>query len=219
MSKYTTPSIADEKGWVDQASRGDLNAFNQLVLKYQDMVYNHAYALLGDGDTAEDAAQEAFLHAFQSMSSFRGGSFRAWLLRITTNASYDLLRRARRRPTQPLFPRDDEGDEVESPAWLADPTTLVEKTVEQKEASQRLQQIIDELPENYRSVIMLIDVQEIDYVEAAHILKLPLGTVKSRLARARFQLQKMRLRGADFRRANWIPCAAGVSLATDTTCE
>ena len=119
MSKYTSLSIADEKEWIDRAARGDLNAFNQLVLRYQDMTYNHAYALLSDGDLAEDATQETFLHAFQSMSGFRGGSFRAWLLKIATNASYDLLRRARRRPTQPLFPKDEEGDEVESPAWLA----------------------------------------------------------------------------------------------------
>ena len=132
MFSYTSQStVADEKEWIDRASRGDLNAFNQLVLKYQAMVYNHAYVLLSDGDAAEDAAQEAFLHAFQSMSSFRGGSFRAWLLRITTNASYDLLRRVRRRPTQPLFPKDEEGDEIEihqpglptQPPWWRRPSS------------------------------------------------------------------------------------------------
>ena len=80
--------------------------------------------------------------------------------------------------------------------------------------------MIDELPENYRSVITLIDVYEIDYAEAAHILKTPIGTVKSRLARARIQLREKRLSGSGFRRTDWIPCSAGAALAhTETTCE
>jgi RNA polymerase sigma-70 factor, ECF subfamily len=178
-----------EELWVQQAVQGDLEAFNQLVLSYQDMAYNHARALLGDPDSAEDAIQDSFIKAFQNLNGFRGGSFRGWLLRIVTNSAYDMLRRSGRRPTQPLFPEDEDGEEIESPAWLADPNASVQETVERDEESKRLYQLLDELPEVYRSVLTLIDLHELDYLEAAQALKVPLGTVKSRLARARSQMQ------------------------------
>lgn len=184
------PYRHDEAQWIEKAMKGDLEAFNQLVLSCQNIAYNHAYGLLGDPDSAEDATQEAFLHAFQAMSGFRGGSFRAWLLKIVTNAAYDMLRRSGRHPTQPLFPVDGDGEEVESPAWLADPNPSVQETVENKEFSNKLYKLLDELPEVYRSVLTLVDVLELDYAEASQTLKVPIGTVKSRLARARLQMQK-----------------------------
>jgi RNA polymerase sigma-70 factor, ECF subfamily len=177
------------------ASNGDLDAFNQLVLSYQNMAYNHAYALLGDPASADDATQESFIKAFQNLGRFRGGSFRAWLLRIVTNTSYDLLRQSKRRHIQPLFPENEDGDEVESPSWLVDPSASVQAVVEQMEDSTRLYQALDELPEVYRSVITLVDLYELDYGEAAMVLKVPLGTVKSRLARARLQMQQ-KLKGS-----------------------
>jgi RNA polymerase sigma-70 factor (ECF subfamily) len=176
--------------WIEQAAQGDLEAFNRLVLMYQDMAYNHAYALLGDPALSEDAVQESFLKAFQNIGSLRGGSLRPWLLKIVTNSAYDLLRRAHRHPTSPLFPADDDGEEVESPAWIADPNASVQETVEQREQSERLYKLLDELPPVYRSVLTLIDIQELDYAEAAQILNVPLGTVKSRLARARLQMKE-----------------------------
>ena len=179
-----------ERALTERAARGDLDAFNQLVLKYQTLAYNHAYALLGDPALSEDAAQDGFIKAFENMGGYRGGSFRAWLLKIVTNSAYDLLRRSRRHPTQPLFPEDDEGEEIESPAWLADRSPAVQTTVEKTEEAKRLYELIDELPDVYRSVINLIDVHELDYTEAARILNVPLGTVKSRLARARLQLKE-----------------------------
>ena len=106
--------------WIEQASLGDLEAFNQLVLRHQEMIYSHASRLLGDPDAAEDAAQETFIKAFQGLDGFRGGSFRRWLLQITTNSAYDLLRRFRRHPILPLYPEDESGEEVESPSWIAD---------------------------------------------------------------------------------------------------
>lgn len=182
-----------EETLVERARKGDLDAFNQLVLAYQDMAYNHARALLGDPASAEDAAQESFIKAFQNLGAFRGGSFRGWLLRIVTNSAYDLLRRSKRRPTQPLFSEDGDGEEVESPAWIADPNASVEKTVEETEESKRLRQMLDELPDVYRSVITLVDLYELNYTEAAKALNVPIGTVKSRLARARLQM-RMKLR-------------------------
>src|SRR4030043_149192 len=91
-----------EYGLVTNAVNGDLDAFNQLVLTYQDILYNHALNLLGDPHWAEDVTQESFLKAFRKLSDFRGGSFRAWMLKIATNTSYDLYRRKNRHPTQPL---------------------------------------------------------------------------------------------------------------------
>lgn len=175
---------------VRRAAGGDLDAFNELVLKYQNVAYNHAYALLSDVALSEDATQDGFIKAFENMGGFRGGSFRAWLLKIVTNSAYDLLRRSRRHPTQPLFPEDEEGEQIESPAWLADPSPSVQATVEQSERTKRLYQLLDELPDVYRSVLTLIDIHELDYTEAARILGVPLGTVKSRLARARLQLKQ-----------------------------
>jgi RNA polymerase sigma-70 factor, ECF subfamily len=180
----------DEEMLVAMATKGDLNAFNQLVLTYQDMAFNYARALLGDQGLAEDAVQDSFLKAFQHMKQFRGDSFRGWLLKIVTNSAYDLLRRSQRHPTQPLFPEDENGEEIESPTWLADPTASVQDSVEQNELSKDIYKVLDQLPDVYRSVITLIDLYELDYTEAARILKVPLGTVKSRLARGRLQMKK-----------------------------
>jgi RNA polymerase sigma-70 factor, ECF subfamily len=179
-----------EADLINKAANGDLEAFNQLVLNYQNMAYNHARALLGDPASAEDAAQESFIKAFQNIQSFRGGSFRGWLLRIVTNSAYDMLRRSGRRPTQPLFPEGEDGEEIESPAWLADPNASVQETVERDDEAKRLYQLLDELPEVYRSVLTLIDLYELDYLEAAEALKVPIGTIKSRLARARLRMKE-----------------------------
>ena len=190
MFKSRTYTGDAERMLVERASAGDLEAFNQLVLMYQTLAYNHAYALLTDPDLSEDATQESFIKAFENMGGFRGGSFRAWLLKIVTNSAYDLMRRSRRHPTQPLFPADEHGEEIEAPAWLADPAPSVQQIVEQGEKAKRLYELLDELPDAYRSVLTLIDIHELDYAEVARILNIPLGTVKSRLARGRLQLRQ-----------------------------
>lgn len=179
-----------EETLVRRAAQGDLDAFNQLVLQYQDMLYNHTYSLLGDPAAAEDAAQESFIKAFQGLASFRGGSFRGWLLQISTNAAYDILRKTKRHPSQPLFPDDENGDEVESPAWIADPTASVQSTVEQNELTKSIHKALKKLPDKYRTVITLVDMYELDYTEAARLLNVPIGTIKSRLARGRLQMQE-----------------------------
>lgn len=190
MNSMKKPLIINEEILIKQAVNGNLDAFNQLVLTHQNMAYNHALALLGDPDLAEDATQESFIKAFQAINSFRGGSLRSWLLKIVTNSAYDSLRRSRRHPLQPLFPDDENGEEMESPAWLADPDSSVQVSVERNELSREIYSAIDSLPEVYRSVLTLIDLHELDYLEAAQALKVPLGTVKSRLARARLQMKE-----------------------------
>ncbi len=182
--------LSDEEKWTRQAANGDLDAFNQLVLKHQDLAYRHALSMLNDGWLAEEVVQESFIKAFQNVKSFRGGSFRAWLMRIVTNTVYDTLRYSSKRPTQPLFPDDDDGDEMESPRWLADPNASVEGTVEEDERTKFIHRTLNELQDIYRNVLTLVDLQDFDYEEAAQALNVPVGTVKSRLARARMQLKE-----------------------------
>jgi RNA polymerase sigma-70 factor (ECF subfamily) len=189
MNSTGRPNQYNEEVLLQMASKGDLNAFNELVLHYQNLAYRHAYALLGDRDSAEDATQDSFIKAFQAMNRYRGGSFRSWLLKIVTNSAYDILRRSHRHPNQPLFPEDENGEEMESAAWLSDPASSVQDIIEQNELSKDIYKMLDELPEVYRSVITLIDINELDYKEAAQALGVPIGTVKSRLARARIQMK------------------------------
>lgn len=174
-----------------RAANMDLEAFNQLVLKYQNLIYNQAYALLGDHYTAEDVTQESFIKAFENMNKFRGGSFRSWMFKIVIHSCYDRLRRAKRHPNIPLYPVNEDGEEIEDPVWLADPNSSVQDIVEQKEFSRALFQYLDTLPESYRTVLTLIDFNGFDYTETAQILHIPIGTVKSRLARARLHMQEM----------------------------
>ncbi len=180
----------DEPALIREAQHGDLEAFNRLVLAYQNIVYNTALRILTDEDLAADAAQEAFLSAFRALNSYRGGSFRAWLLRTVTNACYDELRRKQRRPTTPLEPETEDGDEVETPRWLADPTASPEEQLDQAELEHAIQHCLRNLPTEFRAVVVLADIQGLDYKEVAIAIRKPLGTIKSRLARARLRLRE-----------------------------
>jgi RNA polymerase sigma-70 factor (ECF subfamily) len=180
----------DEPTLIRVAQHGDLDAFNTLVLTYQSIVYNTALRILGDEDQAADASQEAFISAFRALNSYRGGSFRAWLLRTVTNACYDELRRKQRRPTTPLEPETEDGDEVETPRWLADPNASPEEQLDQAELEHAIQHCLENLPTDFRAVVVLADIQGLDYTEVAAVVKKPLGTIKSRLARARLRLRE-----------------------------
>jgi RNA polymerase sigma-70 factor (ECF subfamily) len=184
----------DEAALIRDARRGDLDAFNRLVLAYQDLLYNQAYRVMGELEAAEDATQDAFITAYRKLDTYRGGSFRAWLLRIVTNVCYDELRRRKRRPTTPLEPLDQEDEEIESPRWLTDPAETPEQRTERAELAQALQQCIDGLPVEFRAVVALVDIQGLDYTEAAQAMGHPVGTIKSRLARGRARLREC-LRG------------------------
>jgi len=179
----------DELALIQEARNGDLNAFNRLVLAYQDMAYHLAMRMLSDPDQAEDVTQMAFLSAYSHLSSFRGGSFKAWVMRMVTNACYDELRRRQRHPSTPLEPLDDDDESIESPSWMADDGLSPEEQLEQKELDRAIQRCLQQLDEEFRAVVIFIDLQGMDYQEAAEILGKPLGTVKSRLARARLKLR------------------------------
>ena len=180
----------DEPAFIHEAQRGNLNSFNTLVLTYQDILFNTALRIMGDDDSAADATQEAFLSAFRAIKSYRGGSFKAWLMRTVTNACYDELRRQKRRPTTPLEPETDDGEEMETPRWLADPSMSPEEEVEADDLEHAIQHCLDELPVEFRAVVVLTDIQGMDYKEVAASVRVPLGTIKSRLARARLRLRE-----------------------------
>jgi len=180
----------DESALIRDAQAGSLDAFNSLVLAHQDIVFHTALRILGDEDQAADAAQDTFISAFKNITSFRGGSFKAWLLRTVTNACYDELRRHKRRPTVPLEPETSDGEDMDTPRWLADPGLSPEQLTEADEVEHAIQHCLDHLPVEFRTVVVLADIQGLDYIEVAASVKAPVGTIKSRLARARLRLRE-----------------------------
>ena len=172
----------EESQAIAQSQLGSTAAFNQLVAVYQRLVYNAAYRILSDPDAAADATQEAFLSAFRAMRDFRGGSFKAWLLRIATNACYDQLRYKQRRPTASL---DALLLEDEEPASMPGTLEGPEEYVLRRELSAQVQRGLMTLPVEQRTVLILSDVQGFTYEEIATTTRASLGTVKSRLSRAR----------------------------------
>jgi len=178
--------MMDELALIASAQKGDLRAFNQLVLLYQSMAYNVAYRILSDPDAAADATQDAFFSAYKAMKKFRGGSFKAWLLRIVTNSCYDQLRVKKRRPTSSL---DDLPVESEHSQFLRDESESPDEFLERQELGLLLQHGISALPIEQRAVLVLSDVQGLSYQEVAEIMDLSLGTVKSRLSRGRARLR------------------------------
>jgi RNA polymerase sigma-70 factor (ECF subfamily) len=178
-----------EKKLIQSASKGDTSAFNQLVMTHQQQAYNLALRILGDDKLAEDVTQESFLAAFRNLGGFRGGSFRAWILRIVTNRCYDELRRQKRQPSQPIASTPEEGEEMDDPAVLKDESSLPEESGEKAELEKAIQNCIEGLAADFRTVLVLVDVQGFDYQEACQVIQKPIGTLKSRLARARLAVQ------------------------------
>ena len=183
------PERWDEETLVKAAQRGQMDAFNELILHYQSQVFNLAYHILHDPAAADDATQEAFISAYRSIKKFRGGSFRSWLLRIVTNACYDELRRRKRRPNVSW---DDFGDmDEEANPHLENGGPKPEESVQQQELRALLERSIAKLSKHHRTTIILIDRIGLSYEEAAKVMDVALGTVKSRLARARKEMQSL----------------------------
>jgi len=176
----------DEPAVIAAAQRGDVNAYNQLVIAYQQLAYNVAYRVLGDAERAMDATQDAFLKGYRAIDTFRGGSFKAWILRITTNACYDLLRSAKRRHTSSI---DDLVEDEEHSCILEDDQESPEAYVQRQDLNDVIQAALATLPEEQRTVVILSDIQGLDYAEIAESTMVSLGTVKSRLSRARAKMR------------------------------
>jgi RNA polymerase sigma-70 factor (ECF subfamily) len=175
--------LENEQALIQAARRGRLDAFNTLVLHYQDGVFALAYRIMGDRESAADVAQDAFITAFRRLDTYRGGLFKSWLLRITANTCYDELRRLKRRPVTPFeeLPGGDTDDGPAIPAQTATP----EQVAQQRELSRAIEQCIQALHHDQRAVLILSDVEGLSYQEIADSVGANLGTVKSRLSRAR----------------------------------
>jgi RNA polymerase sigma-70 factor (ECF subfamily) len=179
----------EESELVKAAQLGDLNAFNALIGRYQNLLFGIALRMLNDEDTASDAVQEALISAFSKFRTFRGGSLRSWLARVTVNACYDELRRKRRQREVPLEQFNMEGEEVEDLMWMIDPAARPEERYESFELENAIQRSLNSLTPAYREVVVLVDIEGLSYEEASVAAQVPVGTVKSRLARARLQMR------------------------------
>ncbi|MBI4311704.1 MAG: sigma-70 family RNA polymerase sigma factor [Chloroflexi bacterium] len=176
--------MENEFALIQRSQEGDLDAFNQLVLHYQGQVFNLALRMLGSEAAASDAAQEAFVSAFQGVKGFRGGSFRSWMLRITANACKDMMRSAKARRAISL--------ESLGPDPEATPRSKAESPEEyavRAEMGAEIQRGLDALSQDQRLAVVLIDIQGFSYEETAEIMHTSVGTVKSRLSRARENLR------------------------------
>jgi RNA polymerase sigma-70 factor (ECF subfamily) len=177
----------DEEALIRAAQRGDVASFNQLVLAYQGQVYNVAYRILSDVAAAADATQEAFLSAFTHIKDYRGGSFKSWLLRMVTNACFDALRYQKRRPSRSLEAEDD--DEHSLADVLPSEEEGPERAAERRELRCFIARAALTLPPEQRITFVLSDIHGLSYQEIAQVMNVSLGTVKSRLSRARAKLR------------------------------
>ena len=178
-----TPPLDDEAAVVARAAAGDRTAFAQLMEHYQSACYGLAWRLLGDADQAADATQDAFIHAYDAIARFRGGVFRSWLLRITANASYDILQR---RPTTTL-PDPEEGGAELPDAGAPNPVMEAGRS----ELYRHLDVALQRLPVDQRTAVVLCDVYGMDYHEVADATASAIGTVKSRIHRGRLRLREL----------------------------
>jgi RNA polymerase sigma-70 factor (ECF subfamily) len=182
----TDPAQRRDLILLERASAGDLDAFNDLVVCYQDQLFTLVARMVPDRDQAHDAVQEAFFSAYRNLRSFRGGSVRSWLSRIAINAAMDAQRLRKRRPAQPYPELEDEawqppaGDEV-------DPVGLTLAA----ERSAALETALGQITPDQRSSIVLFDVEGYDYAEIAELTGVSLGTVKSRIHRGRLALRAL----------------------------
>ncbi len=174
-----------EKRLIELAQKGDLDAFNQLVLAYQDIAFRLASWMFNDDAMAEDIVQSAFLAAYNQIKNLRGRSFRAWLLKIIHNLSIDEIRRRKLCHWIPLEPENSEGQLIDDAAWLVDPASSPEDACIERESWKKIAQFIQQLADPLREVLVLIDIEDLNYREAATILNVPIGTIRSRLWRAR----------------------------------
>lgn len=178
---------------IKQVLEGDVNAFEGLVKEYEKNVYNLALRMTGDPEDAADMAQDAFIKAYSSLSSFRGDSkFSVWLFRIVSNLCLDFLRSRKRRPTVSLSVENDEGEDMEFE--IADESQSPETLLEQKLTREAVRCGLDSLPPEQRQILLLREIQGLSYEEIAQVLELESGTVKSRIFRARKRLSAFLLR-------------------------
>lgn len=186
---------------IRRAQRGDADAFEQLLLEHQKNVYNLCYRMAGNPDDAMDLSQETFLRAWRCLDQYQFASaFSTWLYRLCSNICIDFLRRRRRQQTVPLTFEDADGEE--QTYAVPDAQLLPEEQVELKLTRETLAAAMAQLLPEHRAVLQLRVVNEMSYEQIADVLDIQIGTVKSRLSRARNQLKKILERGNLSRRAS-----------------
>lgn len=178
----------EEARWIEAARGGDVQAFNRLVILHQASAYGLAFRMLRREDAAADASQDAFLSAFTHLHQFRGGSFKAWLLRIVLNQVYDQLRRLQRYPSDSLdtLAYDEDAPVLQMPDRDPGP----EDVALTSELRACLEEGLRTLPPDQRAVVILCDIQGLSYEEAATATDTNLGTIKSRLSRGRMSMRR-----------------------------
>ena len=180
----------DDKLLLKRCQDGNIDAFEQLVDCYQQKVYNIAYRMVGNYHDASDVVQEVFVRVYKSIKSFRGDcSFSTWLYHITTNVCKDELR-AKNKYSEDSIDEYIETEKGSLQKIFASADPSPEEQYEEQELSERLQQVIDSLHPDYRSVLVMREQNELSYQEIADALGISLGTVKSRINRARAALAK-----------------------------
>ncbi len=203
----------DEVQLIARSQLGDVDAFNQLVLYYQQSTYGVIFRMLGDRDAAADVTQDVFIAAFRGIQSFRGGSsFRAWLMRIASNAACDYWRRTQRHPTESLDIDADDDDghtaSILNSAVAMGQEVNPEEYLLNRELQELIQRGLQELPLDQRVAVVLCDIQGLSYEEIAATTQATLGTVRSRIARGR-----ARLRSYLYKHRELLP--RGYRLSTD----
>jgi RNA polymerase sigma-70 factor (ECF subfamily) len=180
--------IADDLALIRRCRSGDVEAFGDLVLRHQDRLFGTLVHMLGSFEDARDAAQDAFVLAFQKLDSFRGDSaFYSWLFRIAYNAAVTGRRKGRRERQHASVEagRDQTGSEPLDERPTADPSY----SVQSEERQALVRRGLDELPEEYRTVLVLKEMEGLRYEEIAEMVGCPIGTVRSRIHRAREELR------------------------------
>ena len=182
---------------IERVLAGDTNAFEQIVLAHQKNIYNLALKMVGNPDDAFDITQDAFLRAYNSLSGFHGDSkLSVWLYRLTSNICIDFLRKKKRRNEISLTVQDD--DEEDQLLQIPDERFSPETEVERAEQREAIRTGLMQLPENDRQILVLRELNGLSYEEIAETLDLELGTVKSKLFRARKKLCSFLLKDGNF---------------------
>lgn len=190
-ARVITPAALEERTLIERSRNGDVAAFDRLVRRYERNVYNTAYRLSGSYDDASDIAQEAFVRAWNNLKNFRGDSaFSTWIYRIVTNTFLDDRKRKKARPHRSLEEIVSPNGEGPMELQIEDPAPLPQMQLENDEQREILQRAILTLPEAQRIMITLYHNDNKSYEEIAEIMELPMGTVKSRLNRARLALRE-----------------------------
>lgn len=181
----------EEQALLDKCVKGDVHAFEELIAQYQQGIINHAYSMFLNREDALDMAQETFIKAFNAISGFnRQSSFKTWLFRIATNVCLDELRRRKRRAATVSLTAGEDGDGNGAQIDVADRSADPEEAAQQAFLRRAIETAISELDTEYRTAIVLREIEGMDYNEIAKATGCSLGTVKSRISRARAQLRE-----------------------------